>query len=214
MEAHRPPAVEGVGGAVSAWDADECDRASGQELPPEEGRQHAELVQQPKNRELDAWGKFDVYESRAIGNVSKQVVHTRWVLTWKMADGQKSVEARLAAKGYQDPDLKDGLVDTSWRISRRSSHLQVISLCSIKKWKLWGLDAENALSQADGYYRDVFIRAPAEWGPMCGDRVWKRRASLRFERRAGGLFSLIEAARPEFRRREESLGCTMPGALL
>ena len=171
MEAHRPPAVEGVGGAVSAWDADECDRASGQELPPEEGRQHAELVQQPKNRELDAWGKFDVYESRAIGNVSKQVVHTRWVLTWKMADGQKSVEARLAAKGYQDPDLKDGLVDTSGCVSLRSSHPQVIPPCSIEEWKSRSLDGKNAFSRADGFDRDVFIQAPAEWGPMCGDRV-------------------------------------------
>ena len=52
----------------------------GRELSPEEGEQHAELVQAGKLEELDAWKKFDVFEPRRQGNVSKQVVHTRWVL--------------------------------------------------------------------------------------------------------------------------------------
>ena len=53
-----------------------------------------------------------------------------------MVDGKESVEARLVATGYQDPDLKDSNVDTSGRVSLRSSHLQVISLGAIRKWKI------------------------------------------------------------------------------
>ena len=77
-----------------------------------------------------------------------------------MAEGEKCVKARLAAKGFQDPDLKDGLVETSGCVSLRSSRLQVISLSAIRKWKLWSLDIKNACSQADGFERDVFLRAP------------------------------------------------------
>ena len=82
-------------------------------------------------------------------DVSKQIVQTRWV------------EARLAAKGHQDPDLREGLVDTSGCVSLRSPHLQVISLSAIKKWKLRNLDIKNAFLQEDAFARDVLIRAPA-----------------------------------------------------
>ena len=55
-------------------------------------------------------------------------------------DGIKKVEARLVAKGFQDPDLTEGLVDTSGCVSLRSSHLQVASLSALNKWKIWSLD--------------------------------------------------------------------------
>ena len=74
-----------------------------------------------------------------------------------MVDGQKSVGARLVARGYQDPDLREGLVDTSGCVSLRSSPLQVISLCAIKKWELRSLGSKDAFSQADGFDRDAFI---------------------------------------------------------
>ena len=37
-----------------------------------------------------------------------------------MVDCKKDAKGRLAAKGYQGPDLKDGIVDTSGRVSLRS----------------------------------------------------------------------------------------------
>ena len=86
----------------------------------------------------------------------KQLVDTRWVLTWEMAEGKKCVKARIAAKGFQDPDLKDGLAETSGCVSLRSSRLQVISPSAIRNGKLWGLDIKNAFLQADGFERDVF----------------------------------------------------------
>ena len=44
--------------------------------------------------------------------VHKQIAQTRRVLTWKMVDRKKCVEERLVAKGFKDPDLKEGLADT------------------------------------------------------------------------------------------------------
>ena len=48
------------------------------------------------------------------------------MLTWEMVDDKKNVKALSVAKGYQDPDPKDGFVDTLGRVSFPSSHLQVI----------------------------------------------------------------------------------------
>ena len=75
---------------------------------------------------------------------SKAIVGTRWVLTWKIVDQTKNAKARLAAKGYQDPDLKEGPVETAGRVSLRSAHLQVISMAAIRRWELWGVDIKNA----------------------------------------------------------------------
>ena len=82
-----------------------------------------------------------------------------------MADGKKCVKARLAAKGFQGPDLKEGLVGTSGCVSLRSPHLQVASLSAIRQWKLWSLDIKNA-----------FLRAPMEWDPACTSRASKLKA--------------------------------------
>ena len=88
-----------------------------------------------------------------------------------MADGIKKGKARLVAKGFQDPDLAEGLVDTSGCVSLRSSHLQVASLSALNKWKIWSLDIKNAFLQADGFGRVVFLQAPEAWNPGTECRV-------------------------------------------
>ena len=107
MEASPSATAEGADGNISAWVADESNRISGQELTLEEGDTHADLVQAGKSRELAASENFDVIPSCEAGKARKQIVQTRWVLTWKMADGKKCVKARLVAKGFQGSDLKE-----------------------------------------------------------------------------------------------------------
>ena len=89
----------------------------GRKVLPEEEEQHAELVQAAKIEALAARKKFDVYEPGKNGNVSKQIPETRRVLTWETADGREGVEVQLVATGYQDSDFREGLVDTSGRVS-------------------------------------------------------------------------------------------------
>ena len=55
-----------------------------------------------------------------MGTQTRDVVDARWVLTWKVMEGQRTVKASLVAKGYQDPDLRDGDVDLAGCVSRRS----------------------------------------------------------------------------------------------
>ena len=97
-----------------------------------------------KCRELDAWCKFQVFSPVPRTKVTKDVVETRWVLTWKALEGKRAAKARLVARGFQDPDLANGLFDTSSCVSLRSSHLQAISLSALKKRKLRTLDIKNA----------------------------------------------------------------------
>ena len=78
------------------------------------------------------------------GDAGKTAVGTRWFLTWKLVEGVKTVKARLAAQGFQDPDPQDGAVDTSGRANLRPSDLQIVSLSALKNWKRWNLEIKNA----------------------------------------------------------------------
>ena len=117
VEAHQSSVAEGVGGAIPARVADECNRVLRQELSPAEEERHAELVAAAKHEKLPAWKTFDVCEPRKQQNVSEQIAQTRWVITWKMVDGRRNVKARLVATGHQDPDRLEGIAETSGRVS-------------------------------------------------------------------------------------------------
>ena len=120
----------------------------------------AYLVRGAKVMRLDAWKRFRVSGTSKVGDISKAVVNTRWVLTWKMADGQKCVKACQAAEGFRDPDLKDGNDDASGFVSLPPSHLLVIPLGAPKTWKIWCVDIKVPLAKAPGSGCDVFLRAP------------------------------------------------------
>ena len=87
------------------------------------------------------------------------VVDARWVLTWKMVDCRGDAEARSVAEGYQDPDLKEGIVETSGCVSLPSFNFQVISLGVLENWSIWSLDNKDASLRSDGFGRDVFFCA-------------------------------------------------------
>ena len=74
---------------------------------------HARAVRDAKVKELDAWKSLKVSKSLRAGDGIETAVDTRWALAWEMAEGGKTARARLAAKSFQDPDLKNGIVDTS-----------------------------------------------------------------------------------------------------
>ena len=88
--------------AVFARTAGERGRVSDQELTKEAEKLHGALVSAATDR------KFSVFQPVEEIAPSRSVVDTRWVLARKMAGGKKNAEARLVAKGYEDPDLKDG----------------------------------------------------------------------------------------------------------
>ena len=90
-----------------------------------------------------------------------------------MVAGAQTAMARLAAKGFQGPGLKDAIADTSGCLSLRLPHLQAISLSALTKWKLWSVGIKDACQQADGFTRAVFSHGAPEWGPSNARRCWK-----------------------------------------
>ena len=152
--------VDGEKPALSAWIAEDPNRILGKELTESEARTFSDLAHEAKVRESEAWAHFWVFSLVQPGTQSRDLVDTRWALTWKEFEGEKTIKVRLVARGYQDPDLRMGNVDIAVCVSRRSSHLQVISLVALGQWPLWSLGIKNAFLQADGFGRDGYFRAP------------------------------------------------------
>ena len=96
----------------------------------------ADLAHAANRRELDDRETFDLFPQREACKFQKQIARTRRVLTRRTVDGRKCVRVRLAAKGFQGPDLKEGLLDSSGCARPRSSHLQAIPPGAIRKWNL------------------------------------------------------------------------------
>ena len=88
------------GGAINvvsaAKAADDCNRILRQGLPPGEESVYAKDVLTAKTRELDVWTQFKVCSPLEPGKCTGEVAGARWVLTWKMVEGVKTVRARLA----------------------------------------------------------------------------------------------------------------------
>ena len=145
----------------------------GRELTEEGGKLHGGLVRAVKKRELSTWKEFRVFKPEKEGASSKSVVDARWALTRKMVEAEKDVKARQVATGNKGPDLKDGFVETLGCGSLRSSHLQVISLGTLGKWRTWGLDIKKAFLQADCFCREVLLRAPVGRVPQAASRICK-----------------------------------------
>ena len=62
---------------------------------------------------MATWKHFGVFATCKDCDVPKKIAQTRWVLTRRMADGQKNVKARLVAKEFQNPVLRENAVDAS-----------------------------------------------------------------------------------------------------
>ena len=60
---------------------------------------HAGLVRDAAAEGLNALQQFEVFKPLQEGGMSEAVVNTTSALTWGMADGKKSVKARLAPNG-------------------------------------------------------------------------------------------------------------------
>ena len=80
------------------------------------------------------------------------------------------MEACPVAQRSQDPDLKNGLGETSGCVSPRPSHVQATSLGDLEKREIRTL-GKHAFLQSDGFRREVFLRSPVKWNPKGVRRI-------------------------------------------
>ena len=95
-----------------------------------------------------------------------------------MAGGKRRAMVPLAARDYQAPDSKAGLVETLGCVSRRPPHLRVTSLGASDKWKLSSLNIENAFLQTDDLTFEGCPRSPPGRDLHVARRVWRLRTPL------------------------------------
>ena len=107
----------------------------GQELTEGGGHSRGDLANAAEKRKLNAWKRVKVRELLQEGGETKSGVASRGPVLGKLLMA-RNAQARLAAKGFQSPDLKEASVGASGRISLRSSHLQVISPGALKKQEI------------------------------------------------------------------------------
>ena len=60
-------------------------------------------VKEPKLRELQSWFDHNVYVE--VPNDGQKYISTRWVLTEKFVNGNKTTKARLVARGFEEDHL-------------------------------------------------------------------------------------------------------------
>ena len=116
--------------------AGQSNKPLGRESASNEEPTPVTAVTAAKDRELGARRRSKVSEPVSKGALSAAIADTRWVLSWKLVDWAKDVEACMVAKGNRDPDLETRLAETSGCVILPSFHLRAISLGAVKMWKL------------------------------------------------------------------------------
>ena len=88
MKAHwaaaRAPTLDGMDAAISAWEADQCNEALGQELSADEVSLGEKRELAAKGRVLAASQRFGVFQPVSASTPPKATVDTWWVFTWQM----------------------------------------------------------------------------------------------------------------------------------
>ena len=79
----------------------------------------------------------------------------------------------------QGPDLRQDLVETAKCVSLRPSHLQLLSLCALKKRRIWSPDIKNAFFRSrricscssgmgsDMHRAHLGVTSPSQWFEGC-----------------------------------------------
>lgn len=110
-----------------------------------------------KEKELDCWDKYAVYEE--VEDLGQTRIGTNWVLTEKNADDQRTVKARLTVRG--DQEETDGVRKDSPTV--RKGNIKIFStIAAIEKWDIKTSDVSSAFLQGIEIDRDVFVLPPKE----------------------------------------------------
>ena len=117
--------------------------------------------------EMDTWREYNVYEE--CEDNGQKAITCQWVLTQKYVNENRTVKARLVARGFQE---LDAMRKDSPTASPESMRL-MLCISTSKRWRLNSLDVKAAFLQGDYIDRDVYIKPPPEAQTTCLWRLLK-----------------------------------------
>jgi hypothetical protein len=126
-------------------------------------------LQQPKDKELDMFDKFEVYEW--VADTGQRAIDTRWVNTQK-PDG--TLKSRMTLRGDKD-HMKHMLIKDAPTANRIVIRVMLTVMASMG-WAPKKLDVRTAFLQGGKITREVFVRPPAEVfarNPKMKGMLWK-----------------------------------------
>ena len=140
------------------------------ELPTEEvllyGVSDQVDVKEAKLREFQSWFDHSVYVE--FPNDGQKYISTRWVLTEKFVNGNKTTKARLVASGFEEDHLAKLRTDSP--TCGKESLQIVIAIIITNGWEINSLDIKSAFLQGKEISRDLFVKPPKE---AKTDNFWK-----------------------------------------
>ena len=121
-------------------------------LNAQEVKDNWKLVEAAIRKEVRSWHDLKTFE---IGSrsVLKNILDTRWVLKWKLVDGERVVKARLCVRGFKDKQFQSSSSDqkpefqTYAGTATRWGQRFVVSVAVAKGWKLQSADVGSAFLQ-------------------------------------------------------------------
>ena len=120
-------------------------------------RHNEKSCREAKDRELDAWDRYEVYEEVADNGQTR--LGTNWVLKEKVIGKERSVKARLTIRG--DQEETDGVRKDSPTV--RKSNIKIFTLIAAReRWDIKTSDVASAFLQGIEIDRNVFVLPPKE----------------------------------------------------
>ena len=118
-----------------------------------------------KEKELANLRENDVFQ--VVPNSGQLTVSSRWVITEKMKNGNRTIKARLVARGFEENS--SNLQVDSPTCAKESLRLLFV-LCGSLSWRIHSIDISSAFLQGGKLERELFLKPPKD--ACTADFVW------------------------------------------
>ena len=147
-----------------------------------------------KEKELNDFSNYDVYEVVDRPKKGTNIINTQWVLVEKdKADGTTVTKARLCIEGNLEQNRHLIPVDSP-TVNPISVRI-IATIGASLGYDFQTADVQRAFLQSDSITRDVFVKPPPEMG-LPRDKVWKLKRTA---------YGLVDASRAFFLKQAKEL---------
>ena len=129
-----------------------------------------ERFKKAKWKELNCW-----LDTQTVKTIVRDRIHpsrvlaSRWILTWKEDDSSpdgKKAKARLAVKGFQDPDI--GHLSSDSPTLTRDGRMLLLQTAASHQWQIQSFDITTAFLRGKSDQRELAMEPPKELRELLG----------------------------------------------